>query len=141
MYVIKEPLVEEQVVCWNCEELVHESALQCPYCNIELHKHTLEKPAAPSTKITPITPYTATQNEPQSLPKSESTFSFVCSLFLFLTGSAFLFLAAMVFFFAQDGFFTICWPQHTSSAFLGLGMAAVAFGTLFFQRVSGSSED
>jgi hypothetical protein len=143
MYVIKEPLAEEQVVCWNCEELVHESALQCPYCNIELHKHQLEKPVTTaSTKITPITPYTPTPNEQQqSIPKSGSTFSFICSLFLFLGGSAFLFLSAMVFFFAQDGFFTICWPQHTWSAFLGLGMAAVAFGTLFFQRVCGPSEN
>jgi hypothetical protein len=144
MYVIKEPLVDEQVLCWNCEEMVHESALQCPYCNIELRKHSLQKAAPPSSKITPITPYAVTKSAPveqhEPVPTG-STFAFISTLFLFLGGSAFLFLAAMVFFFAQDGFFTISWPKHTSSAFLGLGMAAIAFGTLFLQNVSGSSED
>lgn len=140
MYVIKEPLVEEQVLCWNCEEMVHESALQCPYCNIELRKHALQKASPVSAKITPITPYAVKQNasvEQQEQPQSGSMFAFISSLFLFLSGSAFLFLAAMVFFFAQDGFFTITWPRHMASAFLGLGMAFVAFGTLFLQRVSG----
>ena len=104
-----------------------------------MHKHALQKPTQASTKITPITPYAVTQNAPverHEPAKIGSTFAFISALLLFLGGSAFLFLAAMVFFFAQDGFFTITWPQHTASAFLGLGMAAVAFGTLFLQRVS-----
>ena len=145
MYVIKESLVDEQVVCWNCEEMVHESALQCPYCNVELQKHVLQKAFSPTPKITPITQYAAVQ---ETIPQQQhehsetgSTAAFIVSLFLFLGGSAFLFLATMVFFFSQNGSFTISWPSHIASAFLGLGMASVAFGTLFFQRLSSASEE
>lgn len=142
--MIKESLIDEQIVCWNCEESVHESALQCPYCNVELRKHPLQKAASSTPKITPITQYAAPQTASSAHQESRetgSTASFVASLFLFLGGSAFLFLAVMVFFFSQNGSFTISWPRHMSSAFLGLGMAFVAFGTLFFQRLTNDSEE
>ena len=145
MYVIKEPLLDEQVVCWNCEEMVHESALQCPYCNVDLRKHAPQKASLSSTpKITPINPYVvAAQNVPQPVQgdqKSGSALSCILSLFLFLGGSAFLFLAMIVFFFSENGSFTISWQQHSASAFLGLGMAAVAFGMLLFQGIDDSSK-
>lgn len=147
MYSIKEPLESEQVLCWNCEEMVHESALQCPYCNIELRKHSLQKAPSESyktQKITPISQYTVSHSVPQKQPllekKADSSFAFVCSLLLFLTGSSFLLLATFISFFSKEGFFTISWQEHSWSAFLGLGMAAIAFGTLFFQRISTTSE-
>jgi hypothetical protein len=140
MYVIKESLLDEQVVCWNCEEMVHESALQCPYCSVELRKHELQKATLSTPKITPIEQYTTTQCAPKphrEQQRSGSMVSFVFSLSFFLGGSAFLFLAAMIFFFSQEGVFAICWPKHNAFAFLGLGMAALSFGTLFLQNVQG----
>jgi len=133
MILAQEHLVDEQVVCWNCEETVHESAVQCPYCYVEMNRHGVER----ASKVTPFR-HTAALEEAST---KGGTLSFLFSLLFLLSGSALFFLSVLVAFFARNGEFTLRWSEQSWSSFLGLGMAFLAFGTIFLQSVPGSSEE
>ena len=144
MFSRQEHHTEDQVICWNCEEAVHQSAIVCPYCNVEMHRHTVQK-ASESQKITPITENSQNPHEPSitsdALSGAAQTLRFLCSLFLLLSGSALFFLAVIIALFSRDGAFTISWQEHTWSAFFGLGLSLLAFGTLFMQKLCISKQD
>jgi len=138
MILTQEHLADEQVICWNCEETVHESATQCPYCYVEVNRHQVEKASEKDQKVTPFlnTPHKA----PDESPAKGGTFSFLTSLLFLLSGSALFFLAVLIAFFARNGGFVLRWSEQSWSSFLGLGMAFLAFGTIFLQNVPGSSD-
>lgn len=146
MFSRQEHHSDDQVICWNCEEAVHQSAIVCPYCNVEIHRHAVEKVSG-IKKITPISqePLSHVPQSPQNRAFERSsfgqTFSFLSSLFLLLSGSALFFLAVIIAFFARDGAFTLTWPEHSWPAFFGLGIALLAIGTLCLQKLSGGSEE
>lgn len=129
MYSMQDHCTDDQIVCWNCEEAVHQSALQCPYCYAELHRHPVQK----ATKITVLD-----HKIPTPAPESgvRQSVSFVLSLLFLLAGSSLFFLSLMIALFAKDGSFTISWSDHAWTAFFGLGLAFVSFGVLFLQQLS-----
>jgi hypothetical protein len=147
MFSRQEHHTNDQIICWNCEEAVHQSVIACPYCNADLHRHQVQK-VSDQTKITPI----LQQHTPLSpeLPRSTEspetagigqTISLLGSLFLLLSGSAFFFLAVIIAFFARDGAFTLSWPEHSWSAFFGLGLFLLSLGVMCMQRLAGVAED
>jgi hypothetical protein len=144
MYSRQEHYTDDQIICWNCEEAVHPSAIVCPYCNVEVHRHHVQK-ISDQQKITPLIQHEIASTEPsRNKDTSESahqTLPFLCSLFFLLSGSALFFLAVIIAFFARDGVFTVSWEEHTWSAFFGLGLFLLAFGMLFMQRLSDVAEE
>jgi len=133
MISAQEHLVDEQIVCWNCEETVHESAVQCPYCYVDMARHPVER----DSKIAPFH-HTHTSEE---ISAKEGTLSFLFSLLFLLSGSALFFLSVLVAFFARGGEFTLRWSEQNWSAFLGLGIAFLSFGTIFLQNVPGGRKE
>ena len=144
MFSRQEHHTDDQVICWNCEEAVHQSTIICPYCNVEIHRHQVQK-ALDKEKITQL-PQSQFSNQPKHREPSESaaigqTLSFLCALALLLSGSALFFLAVIIALFARDGAFTLSWPEHSWSAFFGLGLFLLSMGMLCMQKLSGTSDD
>lgn len=145
MYSRQEHHTEDQVICWNCEEVVHQSVLVCPYCNVEIHRHTPQK-AFEQQKITPLPQplhiiSTDISHTHDSSENGSQTLRFLFSLFFLLSGSALFFLAVIIALFARDGTFTLSWQEHTWSAFFGLGLCLLACGAFFMQNLSCSTEE
>ena len=143
MFSRKEQCTEDQILCWNCEEAVHQTAISCPYCNVEIHRHPVQK-ATSSQKITPLSQPSANADHSRTPEHADGllqTLRFACSLFCLLAGSAMLFLSLLIALFAKGGTFTLSWNAHSWSAFLGLGLASLSFGTMFFQKLSSSSDE
>ena len=144
MFSRQEHHTDDQVICWNCEEAVHQSVIVCPYCNVEVHRKQVQK-ASEQNKITTISQQSISL--PEMIPIGETTessmqtLSFLCSLFLLLAGSALFLLAVIIAFFARDGVFTISWQEHTWSAFFGLGLSLLAGGAFFMQNISPAVEE
>jgi len=129
---LAQELLDEQVVCWNCEEVVHESAIQCPYCYVEVSKRAIER------RLTSD----AFQEEAEAVEGTGSgVFSFVFSLFFLLSGSAMFFLSVIIACFSKGGEFTLSWSEQSWTAFLGLGMTFLALGTIFLQNLPSASEE
>lgn len=87
-------------------------------------------------KITPLPCMPLVKNV-RHVPAEASggTLHTALSLFFLLSGSSLFILSIVIFLFAKDGSFTISWPDHSWSAFFGLGTALMSFGTLFLQRL------
>lgn len=130
---------DDQVICWNCEEAVHETASVCPYCNVDLSRHTVQK-AVDLNKIT-ILPQGKVVCEQPSEGNTQQSLRFLGSLFFLLAGSSLFFIAILIAFFSRGGAFTISWPEHSWSAFFGLGLSLLAFGTLLFQKLPSHLEE
>jgi hypothetical protein len=144
MFSRQEHFADDQVICWNCEETVHQTAIVCPYCHVEIHRHHVQK-AADSAKITTLSPSpNVSESKVHLADRVEGplqTVRFLCSLLLLLAGSALFFISMLIALFSKGGTFTLSWPEQSWSAYFGLGIALLAFGTLFLQKVSGSADD
>ena len=141
MFSRQEQCIDDQIICWNCEEAVHQSAIVCPYCNVELHRHPVQK-ASEFTKIATLPqPERASHRGAEVSEGAMSTIRFLCCLMLMLAGSSLFFLAILVALFSRGGSFTLSWPEHCWSAFFGLGLSLLSFGAFFLQKVSGRFED
>jgi hypothetical protein len=138
MYSTQEHFADNQILCWNCEEAVHESASQCPYCNVAIDRHPVQK--ASTEKIT-VLPKPKNFAVEKHVEESEPLFGFMISLLLMLSGSALFFLSIIIALFSKDGNFTISWSEHSWSGFFGFGLALLSFGTLFLQKLSEPSEE
>lgn len=138
MYSTQERFVDNQIICWNCEEAVHGSALQCPYCNVPIDRHPVQKTSTEKITVLP---------KPRNLPvekpvdEAEPLFAFLISLLLMLAGGALFFLSIIIALFSKDGIFTLSWSEHVWSGFFGFGLALLAFGTLFLQKLSEQTEE
>lgn len=143
MFSRQEHRNSDQVICWNCEEAVHETALVCPYCNADIKRHPVQR-ATDSAKITPL-PHVGPaidHRQPQVEVESPTlNLAFLGSLFLLLAGSALFFLAILIALFSRGGSFTVSWPEHRWSAFFGLGLTLLALGAFLFQKVPGGQEE
>ena len=144
MFSRQEHHTEDQVICWNCEETVHQSAIVCPYCNADIHRHQVQK-ATDCQKITPLTQQPLSSSDLTSgtdtYEKGSHTFRFLCSLFFLLAGSSLFFLSVMIALFARDGAFTISWQEHTWSAFFGLGLSLLSAGVFAMQKLPNVTEE
>ena len=144
MFSRQEHCASDQILCWNCEEAVHQTVIVCPYCNVEIHRHPVQK-VSEQTKITALSqPGVSSVDHGHVVDTGESpaqTLRFLGSLFLLLLGSSLFFLAILIALFSRGGCFTLSWPEHSWSAFFGLGLALLAFGTMVFQKLPGASEE
>jgi hypothetical protein len=136
MPAVQERVIENQLLCWNCEESVHHLAATCPYCHADLSLYPQQEEKIAEPKITQLPRYVA----PKPVKQVQSaavggTLHTALSLLFLLAGSSLFILAVIIFLFAKDGSFTISWPEHSWTAFFGLGTALMAFGTIFLQRV------
>ena len=129
----------DQVVCWNCEESVHETVLVCPYCNVDIKRHPVAK-ASDQPKITHL-PRVKLPSDQGEAEGTVHTLAFLGSLLLLLAGSSLFFLAILIALFSRGGSFTISWPEHQWSAFFGLGLTLLSLGTYLFQKVPSGREE
>ena len=130
----------DQVICWNCEETVHETVLVCPYCNVDVKRHPVVKPSD-AAKITRL-PQTRSSEEVHAEPEAAvHTLAFLGSLLLLLAGSALFFLAILIALFSRGGSFTVSWPEHQWSAFFGMGLTLLSLGTFLFQKVPRETDE
>jgi hypothetical protein len=133
----------DQVICWNCEEAVHETVLACPYCNADIKRHPVQR-ATETPKITPL-PHAGSSSDHRhphdGAEGTTHTLAFLGALFLLLAGSALFLLAILIALFSRGGSFTVSWPEHRWSAFFGLGMTLLALGAFLFQKVPGGQEE
>jgi len=138
MYNTQEQIAE-QVVCWNCEERVHTLSSTCPYCHVDLHMYESTATELQEHKITSFpnvsAPKTEELSSQEKLPRNTLIWNTALSLLFFLAGSSLFVLSIIIATFSQEGSFTISWHEHTWSAFFGLGIAFLAFGILFFQKI------
>lgn len=143
MFSRQEHRNSDQIVCWNCEEAVHETALTCPYCNVDIKRHPVQK-ASQDPKITPL-PHIGPPLDQKLLHSEDESptlnLAFLGSLFFLLAGSALFFLAILIALFSRGGSFTVSWPEHRWSAFFGLGLTLLALGTYLFQKIPGGQEE
>lgn len=137
MYSTQERVTDNQVICWNCEEAVHESTTQCPYCHVSINRHPVQK--ASTEKIT-VLPHPRHPPVEKQEEESEPFFAFLISLLLMLAGGTLFFLSIIIALFSRDGIFTLSWSEHSWSGFFGFGMALLAFGTLFLQKLAEPAE-
>ena len=145
MFSRQEHQTDDQVICWNCEEAVHQSAIVCPYCNVDIQRHQVVK-ASGREKITPLpkTAFTAAHESCQTIHSSESVaqmLRFAATLFFFLSGSALFVLAIVIALFARDGAFTISWTEQSWLAFFGLGLSLLSGGMFFMSSLSERPEE
>lgn len=131
-----------QLTCWNCEELVHRSALYCPYCNADLRKHVPLHTDSPKAQ-TVVSDYAKhclkSSQLKNSKNSSHSAIWFIATLFFMLAGTTFLLLSVIIGTFSKAGSFIISWPERNWLPYLGLGIALVSFG-LFLMQQKGDSE-
>ena len=130
----------DQVICWNCEETVHETVLVCPYCNVDVKRHPAVK-ASERAKITRLPQARPSEQSRREPGEAAHTIAFLGSLLLLLAGSALFFLAVLIALFSRGGSFTVSWPERQWSAFFGLGLTLLSLGTFLFQKVPRESED
>ncbi len=139
MFSRQEHHTEDQVICWNCEEAVHQSAIVCPYCNVDVHRHQVQQ-ASKQDKIAAF-PQVKLPKTSETSEGALQTVSFAVSLLLLLAGSTSFIVAVVIAFFSRDGAFTISWREHTWSAFFGLGLSLLAGGAFFMHKVSDSTDE
>jgi hypothetical protein len=129
---------ESQLACWSCEEVVHHSALYCPYCSADLQKHPPLRTEVPKAQaILPKTAHIDCTRASQNETTKSNLFSsvgFMLTLFFMLAGSAFLFLSIVIVTFSKAGSFTISWQERSWLPYFGLGLAFVAFGVYLMQQ-------
>ena len=136
MTLSKEHIAHDQLLCSNCEEIVHISASSCPYCNASLQpKNTLS--SISGSKITSLissdSPVTA-EKHPTSQPKTDSS-SAVLSLLLLLGGCNVLFLGILIALFSKEGSFSLQWPEQHWPVYFGMGIALTSFGIFTLKQV------
>jgi len=139
-----------QIVCWNCEELVHRYATHCPYCQKDLARPTLDeddvpnraKPkisqpvASPFGKIEAL-PHVDLQQK-EELAETEETLpanAFVhqaghvlLSLFSLLAGSFFFFFGLLLLLFSENGTFSLEWKASSWPYFVFSAMFLLLVG-------------
>lgn len=139
----REQIIHNQLLCWNCEEIVHEQARVCPYCNVDLHRQSKD------SKITHLSGHLVSEEKPKKPPvtpsnllpsssqanTSDSSLAALSSLGLLFLGTAFLFLGILVALFSQDGVFTLSWAEHHWPLYVGGGIALSSLGLLLLKKV------
>jgi len=138
-----EPVRHDQTLCWNCEEVVHTHASQCPYCKVQL-KHSTKATHVVSSgdKITPL---------PAALPQAESSFpspkeeshalgNTILSICLLFGGCNLLFLGILVGLFSRNGTFSLSWAEAHWPIYFGAGIAFVAFGLIAMSAIDQKKE-
>ncbi len=149
-----------QMLCFHCEEYISRSAHVCPYCKTQVsvtpHQNSQGNlySAQGETKITRLMhhdqPFSSsshglqgfqTEDEGLSHNSQSSPLTYISSLLFLLMGGAFFFLGILFPILAQDGTITISWDESLWLPFLGVGLALIACGYLFLQRIQISFDE
>lgn len=148
MFLRQPSCADDQVVCWSCEESVHQSALVCPYCRADMQRHAAQNALhAPKValvmKRTPSSTAEASSERARGQPEEVAEggpLTYLVALFALLLGSSLVLLALLIFCFSKDGSFSISWPERSWASFFGLGLTFFGVGAFFFQMLSNSEE-
>lgn len=134
---LKGQIADDQLLCWNCEEIVHTSALSCPYCNASLKNTITTSGISTHSKITQLIP-TQEKTLPQESPSKEpviTTGPALATICLLFGGCNILFLGILIALFSREGSFSLSWPEAHWPAYFGLGIALTAFGLMTLKKV------
>lgn len=128
--IMKANLNSSQILCGNCEEMVHAYAVRCPYCHKDVQ-------TTQSDKITPIQtldPVPAVPMEqqvaiveemPSALPEA---FTVLISLAALLAASFFFFFGVIIKLFAENGTFVLEWKVGAWPYFVGSSLVLLILG-------------
>jgi len=118
---------EKKKMCWNCGGEVPESSAQCAFCGGDFNANTQETLIHPSpsnyeASDIPQAPYNATNSYEMSANESEVPHEeilegkekerkSVIALSFLLPGVTLLLLGIGIFFFSEEGYFTLRWDS------------------------------
>ncbi|MDB6081901.1 MAG: hypothetical protein JWO53_1173 [Chlamydiia bacterium] len=153
-------LSNSQIVCMNCEELVHRYAARCPYCNQDLTTVSLKEPV--SCKITHLEQpiyvpqpvdesvrvrqdslskinITDTDRIENSLPEDAieddtSLLKVLLPLISLLAGSFFIFFSLMIKLFSKNGKLTLEWSAESWPYYLVPALILLVIGMATLSR-------
>ena len=141
-----ESLHHDHSLCWNCEEIVHPQASQCPYCRAQMkHATKATHVVTAGDKITPLpTPQIAQEthaSSSRSLDSKAASFgNTILSICLLFGGCNLLFLGILVGLFSRNGSFTLNWPEAHWPLYFGAGLSAIAFGLIALKSIDQKQE-
>lgn len=142
-----------QVICSNCEEQVHPSAISCPYCNCNLKApmatrekicDSLQEQFLQHTKklqmenSVPRKEKEHVEKEVLEEPSSETAADVLIPLFTMLTGSCFLFFALFLKLFSKNGKLVFEWKGESAFHFFVPAVILLLIG--FFSLSSSQIE-
>jgi hypothetical protein len=136
---MKANLSSSQIMCWNCEEVVHAYAARCPYCHKDLTANTA--PAAPSpvlvekiAQIQPIAPSPVVALHEEKVEANEESgflqdaFTILISLAALLAGSFFFFFGVIIKLFSKNGTFVLEWNVNSWPYFVVSALVLLSLG-------------
>lgn len=135
---MKANLSSSQILCWNCEEVVHEYAARCPYCSKDLTNS--QKPSSvptiqslPTEKISPIHPIATPIQEQEKVEEEQPSllpdgFTVLVSLAALLAGSFFLFFGVVIKLFSVNGSFVLEWKASSWPYFVLSSLVLLVLG-------------
>lgn len=133
---MKANLSSSQIFCSHCEELVHEYAVRCPYCNKDIDN------SSSADKITqmhaPIAPMAAPESilpAEEALSALPEAFTVLVSLAALLAASFFFFFGVIIKLFSTNGIFALewnvsCWPYFVGSSLVLLCLGLYTLSNL-----------
>lgn len=135
---MKANLSSSQILCWNCEEVVHEYAARCPYCSKDL-TNAQKSPTLPnlqsisSEKISPILPMATPTREQEKVEEELPSllpdgFTVLVSLAALLAGSFFLFFGVVIKLFSVNGSFVLEWKASSWPYFVLSSLVLLVLG-------------
>lgn len=152
---MKANLNSSQILCWNCEEIVHAYAARCPYCTKDLSgtKSSAQTSSSQSDKIAQIhpdplvikqellaqelqSPESKDQLLPEELPSPlPDGFTILVSLAALLAGSFFLFFGIVIKLFSVNGAFTLEWKASSWPYFIGSSFVMLILGLYTLSKI------
>ncbi len=125
---------DSQILCWNCEEIVHKYAVECPYCKKELRAGASDDtdfiesdlPEIDQTsKIAPIFSFKPPEDvlSDELIEKKQSNVSTsllyaLCSIICLLAGSFFLIFGVFLKLFSENGVLSFQWDASSWPFFI-----------------------
>ncbi|MBS0635584.1 MAG: hypothetical protein JSR37_08995 [Verrucomicrobia bacterium] len=133
---MKANLSSSQIFCSHCEELVHEYAVKCPYCNKDIDRSSpVDKIAqihVPASPIAAPEQVLCAEQAPSALPEA---FTVLLSLASLLAASFFFFFGVIIKLFGTNGTFVLewnvgCWPYFVGSSLILLCLGLYSLSNL-----------
>lgn len=140
---------DAQILCWNCEEIVHKYAVECPYCKKELRAFSSDdtefneiEPIEKDTtsKIAPIFAYKQVEELPFDVPveeqshESSSLLYALGSLVSVLAGTFFLIFGLFLKLFSEDGVLSFQWNASSWPYFVFPAIFLLLFGLWAYSK-------
>jgi len=141
---MKANLNSSQILCWNCEEIVHAYVARCPYCSKDVLPPQSEKiaqihPVNPMPIAPPPVQEQVVEEERASL--LPDAFTVLVSLAALLAGSFFLFFGVIIKLFSVNGSFVLEWNASSWPYFVCSSLVLLTLGLYTLSKLDKVSDE